>query len=102
MCRITSLRESTLMNSSTTSLTLCNGACRKMHVRSEVYPKKKPVSSSIATLIALEQVLKNISSQQTHDEMHKNWLHNIMINKPKQMCEKDIECLELNPQYSLS
>ena len=64
--------------------------------------QRKLVSSSTATLIALEQVLENISSQQTHDEMHKNWLHNIMINKPKQMFLKDIECLEHNPQYSLS
>lgn len=58
--------------------------------------KKKSVSSFTATFIALEQLLENISSQQTHNEMHKNEFYNIIINKSKQICQKDIKCLELN------
>ena len=62
------------MNSLTTSLPLCSGIYIDTQVRFSTYYFN----------ILLEQVLENIFLQQTHNDRHKNWFHNISPSKMSQ------------------
>ena len=74
MQRLNSVTESMQMNSLATSLPLCSGICIDTQVR----------SSTHYFSILLEQVLENIFSQQTHNDTHKDWFHDISPSKMSQ------------------